>query len=159
MPCSFVRACAFQNPHVFAKIRTQALYLATGGVAIATVLTAVVLRALFVDYGWDWPTSYLAGTMLSATDPVAVVAVLREIGAPAALSSLIEGESLLNDGTAFVGFLVFKDMVEGASAGFGDIVWQFMCVACWRGGVCVHDLTSGCGCAAVSLLAVPRSSA
>ena len=39
---------------------------------------------------------------MSATDPVAVVALLRELGASVSFSTLIEGESLLNDGTAMV---------------------------------------------------------
>jgi CPA1 family monovalent cation:H+ antiporter len=44
--------------------------------------------------------------MLSATDPVAVVALLKELGASKRLSLLIEGESLFNDGTAMVVFLL-----------------------------------------------------
>ena len=45
-------------------------------------------------------------------DPVAVVAVLRELGAPPRLSMLVEGESLLNDGSAVMLFLIFKELVE-----------------------------------------------
>ena len=56
-------------------------------------------------YGW-WPfnTCLLLGTILSATDPVAVVALLKELGAAKTLGTLIEGESLLNDGSAVVLF-------------------------------------------------------
>ena len=42
--------------------------------------------------------------MISATDPVAVVSLLKDLGAPKAIGTLIEGESLLNDGTAVVIF-------------------------------------------------------
>ena len=45
--------------------------------------------------------------MLSATDPVAVVALLKEVGASKRLGTVIEGESLFNDGSAFVLFLMF----------------------------------------------------
>ena len=48
----------------------------------------------------------LFGVINSATDPVAVVALLKELGVSKRISTLIEGESLLNDGTAFVLFLV-----------------------------------------------------
>ena len=48
----------------------------------------------------------LFGVIISATDPVAVVALLKELGVSKQLSTLIEGESLLNDGTALVLFLV-----------------------------------------------------
>lgn len=49
-------------------------------------------------YGWNWSTGLLLGGLLSATDPVAVVALLKELGASKKLSTLIEGESLMNDG-------------------------------------------------------------
>ena len=47
-----------------------------------------------------WLASMLFGAVVSATDPVAVVALLKELGASKKLGTLIEGESLLNDGTA-----------------------------------------------------------
>lgn len=48
----------------------------------------------------------LLGAILSATDPVAVVALLKDLGASKRLSTLIEGESVINDGTAMIMFLV-----------------------------------------------------
>jgi NhaP-type Na+/H+ and K+/H+ antiporter len=48
------------------------------------------------------------GALISATDPVAVVALLKDVGASKRLGTIIEGESLLNDGSAFVLFLIFK---------------------------------------------------
>lgn len=48
----------------------------------------------------------LFGAIISATDPVAVVALLKELGVTVRISTLIEGESLLNDGTALVLFIV-----------------------------------------------------
>lgn len=53
------------------------------------------------------------GSIISATDPVAVVCLLKELGASKRLSTMIEGESLLNDGTAMVVFLIILDFVEG----------------------------------------------
>ena len=53
------------------------------------------------------------GSIVSATDPVAVVALLRELGASKRLATLIEGESLLNDGSAFVLFAIAKQFVKG----------------------------------------------
>lgn len=51
------------------------------------------------------------GAIYAATDPVAVVALLKELGAPLKFNVLIEGESLLNDGTAMVFFQVFLNLV------------------------------------------------
>lgn len=53
------------------------------------------------------------GSIISATDPVAVVALLKQLGASKRLSTMIEGESLLNDGTAMVAFTVFLDIAKG----------------------------------------------
>lgn len=52
----------------------------------------------------------MAGSVLSATDPVAVVALLKELGASPRFGTLIEGESLLNDGTAMVFYQLFLVM-------------------------------------------------
>ena len=54
----------------------------------------------------SWFLCMLFGGIISATDPVAVVALLKELCAKKKLGTLIEGESLLNDGTAIVAFVV-----------------------------------------------------
>lgn len=62
------------------------------------------------------------GALISATDPVAVVALFKELGAPNRLNVLVEGESLLNDATAIVAFSILLAIaVEGSAIGFGDI--------------------------------------
>ena len=48
-------------------------------------------------------------------DPVAVVSLLKSLGAPKKLSTLIESESLLNDGTAFVLFVILMDFVKNSA--------------------------------------------
>jgi CPA1 family monovalent cation:H+ antiporter len=62
------------------------------------------------------------GALISATDPVAVVALFKELGAPNRLNVLVEGESLLNDATAIVAFSILLAIaVEGGGIGFSDI--------------------------------------
>jgi len=56
-------------------------------------------------YNWSWKTSLLLGGLLSATDPVAIVALLKELGASKKLSTIIEGESLMNDGYLY--FMIY----------------------------------------------------
>lgn len=109
--------------HVFTRELGQILILAIPGVIVATVLTAAFSLVVF-DYGWTWFDALTFGAMLSATDPVAVVALLKEVGASKRLSLLIEGESLFNDGTAIVIFNVFKaamitQRIEQAAGGEG----------------------------------------
>lgn len=62
------------------------------------------------------------GALISATDPVAVVALFKELGAPNRLNVLVEGESLLNDATAIVTFSILLSIaVEGSGIGMSDI--------------------------------------
>ena len=76
---------------------------------MATVLTGLSYVGL---YGWKWEACMLLGGILSATDPVAVVALLREMGVKKSLATLIEAESLLNDGTAVVVYSIFLKAVQ-----------------------------------------------
>ena len=67
--------------------------------------------------------SMLFGAVVSATDPVAVVALLKELGASKKLGTLIEGESLLNDGTAIVAFVLLFGVVTGSQF---TVAWKFL---------------------------------
>ncbi|GAB4378601.1 MAG: Na+/H+ antiporter [Elainellaceae cyanobacterium] len=74
-------------------------------VTIGVVIT--ILGIAFPLYQWrgiSLPVALLIGACLSATDPVSVSALLRELGAPPRLKALVEGESMFNDGTAVVAF-------------------------------------------------------
>jgi NhaP-type Na+/H+ or K+/H+ antiporter len=95
---------------------------------LATVLSALMMRYILGYTGEEFPFSaaLLFGSIISATDPVAVVCLLKELGASKRLSTMIEGESLLNDGTAMVVFLVVLDIVEGKSTLFTDILLKFV---------------------------------
>ena len=65
------------------------------------------------------------GCILSATDPVAVVALLKDAGAAPKLTILIVGESLMNDGTAMVLFTLFFNMLQGKSYTAGEVITFF----------------------------------
>ena len=68
------------------------------------VTTAVVGLALWPLAGMSLLVCLLLAAIIATTDPAAVVAIFRDIGAPGRLSRLVEGESLLNDATAIVLF-------------------------------------------------------
>ena len=63
---------------------------------------------------WTEMAGYVLGVIVSATDPVAVVALLKELGVKAELSIGIEGESLLNDGSALVAFTLLVKTIKHA---------------------------------------------
>ena len=73
----------------------------------------------------SWIACVLFGAIISATDPVAVVALLKELGVAKRISTLIEGESLLNDGTALVLFLILIELVEGEDMSAGKMIGMF----------------------------------
>ncbi|CAF1617995.1 unnamed protein product, partial [Didymodactylos carnosus] len=79
-------------------------------VAIQTVLIGIFSRYAF-PYKWSWIQSILFGSILSATDPVAVVALLHDNGCNHLLTQLIDSESFLNDGVAFIIFSIFSRLL------------------------------------------------
>ena len=84
------------------------LVLAAPGLLISTVIVGGIVA-------WGTPLSLgqavLFGSLISATDPVAVIALFKELGAPKQLSVLVEGESLFNDATAIVTFNIILALV------------------------------------------------
>jgi NhaP-type Na+/H+ or K+/H+ antiporter len=92
----------------------EIVVLAGPGVLLGAYLTAQVAFYL-LPYGWSFSFCMAFGTILSATDPVAVVGLLKELGASPRLTMTVAGESLMNDGTAIVVFKLFFDMYCGAS--------------------------------------------
>ena len=70
-------------------------------------------------YNWDWSVCLCIGAILAATDPVAVVALLKSVGASPKLTMQITGESLMNDCTAIVLFMLFLTWVRAWGGGGG----------------------------------------
>ncbi|MGK0273348.1 MAG: CPA1 family monovalent cation:H+ antiporter [Cocleimonas sp.] len=82
--------------------------LASVGVMTSTFLVGYVSFYIFGWFGLDIPFIYclLFGSLISPTDPIAVLGILKTVGAPKSLETKIAGESLFNDGVAVVVFLV-----------------------------------------------------
>ncbi|MFC2064994.1 Na+/H+ antiporter [Chloroflexota bacterium] len=105
------------------------LLLAVPGVVITTLMVGGMISwgSNLTQFGVSisLPVAMVFGALVAATDPVAVVALFRSLGAPKRLQVLLEGESLFNDGTAIVMFYIML-----AIAGVGDL-----------GGVKGEDIT------------------
>jgi NhaP-type Na+/H+ or K+/H+ antiporter len=95
------------NVHLFRMASVQCLIFAFPLVLAGTVLTALIARYIF-PYDWSMDLCMAFGSILSATDPVAVAALLEQVGAPPRLKIHISGEALLNDGAAIVFFSIFS---------------------------------------------------
>ncbi|MBK6430295.1 Na+/H+ antiporter [Candidatus Amarolinea dominans] len=92
------------------------LLLAVVGVILSTL---IVGGAVSLVTPLSLPIALVFGALISATDPVAVVALFRALGAPRRLALLVEGESLLNDGTAIV---LFNLVLAAALTGHFDLL-------------------------------------
>ena len=103
------------------------LVLAVPALLISTTLVGLGVSLILQI---DLITALLFGALISATDPVAVVALFKELGAPQRLGVLVEGESLLNDATAIVVFTILLGMaVGGAELSWSDsgaVVGEFL---------------------------------
>ncbi|NJR74140.1 MAG: sodium:proton antiporter, partial [Scytonema sp. CRU_2_7] len=96
------------------------------GVIISILLIALGLNQLT---GLSLTTALLVGASLSATDPISVTAVFRELGVGSRLSTLMEGESLFNDGMAVVAFSFLVGLPLGTANGtIQSILVQFFSV-------------------------------
>jgi len=95
--------------------------LASAGLRL--ISTAVIGGVMHVVCSWmslelSWPEAFLLGSILSATDPVAVISLFGQLGAPKRLTVLVEGESLFNDAAAIVlSRIILGVMAVGAVSG------------------------------------------
>jgi CPA1 family monovalent cation:H+ antiporter len=93
------------------------LALAVPGVVVAIGATATLVvkssEVANLASGFGWAHAFVFAAVIAATDPIAVVALFKELGAPERLALLIEGESLVNDGTSVVLFTIVYAAVTG----------------------------------------------
>ena len=107
------------------------LSLAIGSFLLSTALITTLLHFSLLLIGLDIPfaVTLLFGALISATDPVAVLALFKEYGVPRRLSLIFEGESLFNDATAVAAFLITLEVINqggltvvGSLGGFAAFV-------------------------------------
>jgi len=142
LPPLIFESAASLEWNLFTRAKWYILSLAGPGLLLASSLTGAVLFSLLnhserfnsdlltsecPSDAWSFQTALMLGVIMSATDPVAVVALLKDLGCKASLSTTIEGESLLNDGTALVMYTILVKLVEGdRSDGVGDYLLTFV---------------------------------
>ena len=93
------------------------------GLVVATVIAVAVAAHLVI--GLHWPAAFVLGAVVAPTDPVAATGVLRELGAPARLATILEGESLINDGSALTLFKLATGALGAATFAVGSGVAEF----------------------------------
>ena len=121
----FEAAFNLEARHLVSEWR-RILALAVPGVLVAFALTAA---GLHLAGGVTWSVALLFGALISATDPVSVLALFRHLGVAPRLTTLVDAESLFNDGAAAVVFAVVVAAVVDhrhvtALWAAGDFVWM-----------------------------------
>ncbi|MCP9452357.1 MAG: sodium:proton antiporter [Nitrospira sp.] len=102
--------------------------LATVGTLLSSAIIGLLGYVVFDWVGLPLPFLYclLFGALISPTDPIAVMGVLRQARLPKALEMKIVGESLFNDGVGVVIFLVLLNLLPRETVHAADIMWLFV---------------------------------
>jgi monovalent cation:H+ antiporter, CPA1 family len=121
LPTLIFESAFHMNVKQFRQNIFTTMTLSTLGMLISVFLIAWGMHA-FLQFPWG--TALLFGALISATDPISVLSLFKKIGAPKRLATIVEGESLFNDGMALVLFGIF---LEGQS-GFVNTFMSFVTV-------------------------------
>ncbi len=131
------------NLDVLLDRKVPILALATVGILISTAVAGLLAYAIFRMVGVDIPLPwcFVFGALISPTDPIAVLGIMKAAGAPKELEIKVVGESLFNDGIGVVLFLV---LVGYASAATGADTSKVMGVGS-VGILLVQEVVGGIG--------------
>jgi CPA1 family monovalent cation:H+ antiporter len=99
-------------------------------IGITGLLTAWVLRGSGLQPDFTWQLGLVFAALVSATDPIAVVSLFRKLGVPPRLTTLVEAESLFNDGTSIVALTLILAFVGGEATSVGGLAFRFALVVC-----------------------------
>ncbi len=129
-----------------ALMRPLAL-LSVGLVFVTAAAVAVVAHALVPELGWA--EAAVLGAILAPTDAVSSTSIFRRLGAPERVRLLVEGESMINDGTALVLYRIAIGVATGSAFSFGGGALEFV-------GISLGGLAVGLAVGALSNLVVRR---
>jgi len=117
------------NLHLLRHQRWEIAIMALGSTLASTFIVGFLSYALFHVVGWSVPLIYcmLFGALISPTDPIAVLAIIKKMHAPDKISVQVEGESLFNDGVGLVVFTtIFALAFSGESPTFLGVSQLFL---------------------------------
>jgi CPA1 family monovalent cation:H+ antiporter len=127
----------FSSPRELRAHLRPIAFLAIGLVLLTTAAVALVAHLLI---GMPWGVAFVLGAILAPTDPVAAQAVFRRLGVPGQAGTIVEGESLLNDGTGLVAYRIAVAAVVTGTFSVWEAGFSFLLVG---GGGLVVGLALG----------------
>jgi CPA1 family monovalent cation:H+ antiporter len=95
------------------------------GLVVATMVAVAVVAHSAVD-GMSWSAAFVLGAVVSPTDPIAATAIMRRLGVPRRVVAVVEGESLVNDGTGLVLYRVAVTAAVTGTFSFWEASWRFL---------------------------------
>jgi CPA1 family monovalent cation:H+ antiporter len=101
------------------------------GLVLATMVAVAAVAHLVV--GLAWAPAFVLGAILGPTDPVSAGTVIRRLGAPGRIVTILEGEALVNDGTGLTAYTIALGTVGAAGVALGSAALKFVGVA--AGGI------------------------
>lgn len=102
------------------ELRDNAMPIGLLAIGLVLVTVAAVAAVAHWVSGIGWAPAVVLGAVLGPTDPVAATSIIRRLGAPARIGTILEGESLVNDATALTAYKI----ALGAVAAGGVTVWS-----------------------------------
>jgi CPA1 family monovalent cation:H+ antiporter len=106
------------------------MVFSTVSVLISTFVVGLLLYYILPLTGLSAPLieCLVFGALISPTDPIAVLAILKKVGVSKSLETKVAGESLFNDGMAVVVFVVLLQLAQGKDIdlSFGNVAWLFI---------------------------------
>jgi monovalent cation/hydrogen antiporter len=107
------------------RANSRAIVILAVGLVVATTVTVAVVAHMAVD-DMPWSAAFALGAVVAPTDPIAATSIMRRLGVPRRLVSIIESESLVNDGTALVLFRVAVVAAVSGEFSVWDVSWRFV---------------------------------
>ncbi len=121
LPLMLFEAAIHINIHQFRLQFWTISFISTFGLLLSMTVVATGLAILL---GYPWSVGLLFGALISATDPIAVLAIFKTLGAPKRLSLIADGESMFNDATAVIAFKLVAGFAFASSYFNSDKVFS-----------------------------------